>query len=116
MVILGLLAASRGLDGVDSDTSRSRMGEELAVLGRLCVVRSEAGVSCVSGGTKSWSKSRGSLGENITPVVAANGSVPIRDLWCGNFRSGGVLGSMESSSVMVTADTAFENGLDVSGP
>lgn len=56
------------------------------------------------------------MGENMTPVVAAKGSESTRDLWYDKRKSKGVFGSMESSSVTVAVDTAFEYGLDVSGP
>jgi len=92
------------------------MGCGLAVWGRLYAVRGETGeffVGCASGGTKSCSKPWPSMGEEN---VAANGSASTSDFWYDKRMSRGVFGSMEPSSVMVTADTAFEKGLDVSGP
>lgn len=54
--------------------------------------------------------------ENTTPVVEEKGSVSTSVFWYDEFKSEGVFGSIENSSVMVTADTAFEDGRDVSGP
>lgn len=121
MLKAGLLAVGgRGLGTVDSDTRRSRRSRELAVWGRRYDVRGETGASfviCRSGGMKSCSKSGASLGEeNITPVEAAKGSASTRDFWYDKRMSKGVFGPTESSEVTVTADTAFENGLDVRGP
>lgn len=54
--------------------------------------------------------------DNATPWVAAKGSASTSDFWHDKFKSEGVFGSMESSSVTVTADTAFEYGRDFNGP
>lgn len=53
------------------------------------------------------------MDEKVTPLVAAKGSKSTRGFWCVKFKSRGAFDSMES---IVTADTAFEYGLDVSGP
>jgi hypothetical protein len=56
------------------------------------------------------------LEEKITPLVAAKGSKSTKGFWYVKFKSGGALDSKESLSVTVTADTAFEYGLEVRGP